>query len=331
MRPAFLKGIKLERHELADLLAADLAGVESVMERSLRSEVPYIQELNEGVLDSQGKRLRPALLILAAGRPGESGDDVLLCAAVVEMIHAASLLHDDVVDRGLRRRGRPTLNAEHGDGPAILMGDYVYTRALTLLVDAGLMEVFGLLARAVHRLSVGELLQLELKQRRILDEDAYRRVIYEKTARLIEATCRAGGILGGRPAGEVETLAAFGRELGMAFQIVDDMLDYDADALRLGKPVGRDLAEGKRTLPLLKAWAAAPPDRRDRLAELLGDGGENRLAIIELVRDLGGLEAAHAEAVRYGERSRRALADLPASPVRAALDASVDFVVARRF
>lgn len=331
MRPAFLKGIKLERRELADLLAADLAEVEAVMARSLRSEIATIQKLSEAVLDARGKRLRPALLILAAGRPGDSEPSVRLCAAVVEMIHAASLLHDDVVDRGLQRRGRPTLNAEHGDGPAILMGDYVYTRALTLLVDAGLTAVFALLARAVHRLSVGELLQLELKQRRILDEDAYRRVIYEKTARLIEATCRAGGMLGDRPADEVETLAAFGRELGMAFQIVDDMLDYDADALRLGKPVGRDLAEGKQTLPLLKAWAAAGPEQRARLAALLDDGGGNRLAIIELVRDLGGLEAAHAEAVGYGERSRRALAALPAGPIRAALDASVDFVLARRF
>ena len=161
MKPAFLKGIKLGSSGLRDALNRDLARVEDLIQSSLRSEIPFIQDLNATVLAPRGKRLRPALVILAADSAGDSDDATLLAGAVVEMIHTATLLHDDVVDGSMQRRGRPTLNAENGDGAAILMGDFVYSRAITLLVEAELTQVLSLLATTVHRMSVGELLQLE--------------------------------------------------------------------------------------------------------------------------------------------------------------------------
>jgi len=328
---AFLKGIKLGATSLKECLLTDLARVEELMQESLRSEIPFIEKLNDIVLEPRGKRLRPALLILAAGSPGSSPRATILASAVVEMIHTATLLHDDVVDGSLQRRGRPTLNAQGGDGSAILMGDYVYSRAITLLVEAELTQVLGLLATTVHRMSIGELLQLELHSRPVLDEAAYLRVIYEKTARLIEATCRSGAILGGRPQEEVEAGSDFGHKVGMAFQIVDDVLDYVSDPETLGKPVGSDLAEGKQTLPLLKTYAAASPATQTRLLELLSDVDGHREEIVGIVRDEGGVEAALAEARRYGEAARLALRQMPRGGIRSALDATVDFILERQF
>ncbi|MCB1163971.1 MAG: polyprenyl synthetase family protein [Candidatus Krumholzibacteriia bacterium] len=329
MKPAFLKGIKLGSAPLRSAMDRDLAQVERLIRESLRSDLPFIEGLNETVLAPRGKRLRPALVLLAAGRPGESSGAVLLAGAVVEMIHTATLLHDDVVDGSLRRRGRPTLNAEVGDGAAILMGDYVYSRAITLLVEAELTQVLGLLATTVHRMSVGELLQLDLRRSRLLSEEAYRHVIYEKTARLIEACCQSGAILSGADARTVTAFGDFGRNVGMAFQIVDDVLDYAADPDTLGKPVGSDIAEGKQTLPLLLAHAAAPPAERARLETLLADTNGGREEILSLVESLGGARAALAEARRYGESAREALGRLPAGEVRDALDATVDYVIER--
>ncbi|MBM4116810.1 polyprenyl synthetase family protein [bacterium] len=331
MKPAFLKGLKLGNLRLREALDRDLLRVEALVRDSLRADEPFIAGLTETVLAPPGKRLRPILVLLAAGRPGASSQAAVLAAAVVEMIHTATLLHDDVVDASLHRRGQPTLNALSGDGAAILMGDFVYSRAITLLVEAELTQVLGLLATTVHRMSVGELMQLDLRDRRLLSEEAYRRVIYEKTARLIEACCASGAILGGAAAGVAAAYSDFGRNIGMAFQIVDDVLDYEADPAVLGKPVGSDLAEGKQTLPLLLAHAAAPPAGRARLEALLAaqDGDAARQEIVELVRSLGGTVAALAAARRYGEAARAALAGLPAGEIREALDATVDYVVER--
>lgn len=332
MKPAFLKGIKLGASGLREALNRDLARVEDLIQVSLRSEIPFIQELNAQVLAPRGKRLRPALVILAADSAGDSSDATLLAGAVVEMIHTATLLHDDVVDGSLHRRGHPTLNAGNGDGAAILMGDYVYSRAITLLVEAELTQVLALLATTVHRMSVGELLQLELRGRRVLSEESYRRVIYEKTARLIEACCMSGALLADRSAAEVAACGEFGRNVGMAFQIVDDVLDYTADPEVLGKPVGSDLAEGKQTLPLLRAHAAADAATRSRLEALLLelDGNPAILAeLLDLVRSQGGVAGAMAEARAFGERAAEALDQLPGGAARDALRATVDYVIER--
>ncbi len=332
MKPAFLKGIKLGASGLREALNRDLDQVEELIQSSLSSDVTFIQDLNEVVLAPRGKRLRPALVLLAADAAGEPSRSLLLAGAVVEMIHTATLLHDDVVDGSLRRRGRATLNAENGDGAAILMGDYVYSRAITLLVEAELTQVLGLLATTVHRMSIGELLQLELRNRKVLSEAAYGRVIYEKTARLIESCCVSGAILGGRGQDEIEACGEFGRNVGLAFQIVDDVFDYVADPDTLGKPVGSDLGEGKQTLPLLKAHASADAAGRTRLEGLLAElaAGEARSAeIIELVREQGGVAAAMEEARDYGRRARAALDRLGQGPARDALAATVDYVLDR--
>jgi octaprenyl-diphosphate synthase len=332
VKPAFLKGIKLGASGLREALNRDLDQVEALIQSSLRSDVAFIQDLNEIVLAPRGKRLRPALVLLAADPDGEPSRSILLAGAVVEMIHTATLLHDDVVDGSLRRRGRATLNAENGDGAAILMGDYVYSRAITLLVEAELTQVLGLLARTVHRMSIGELLQLELRDRRVLSEEAYGRVIYEKTARLIESCCVSGAILGDRGQDEIEACGEFGRNVGLAFQIVDDVFDYVSDPGTLGKPVGNDLGEGKQTLPLLKAHAAADGAERTHLEGLLAKlaaGEERAPEIIELVRDLGGTAAAMEEARNYGRQARSALERLSRGPARDALAATVDYVLDR--
>jgi len=330
VKPAFLKGLKLDASGLKAALQRDLARVDALMSESLGSEIPYIERLSDEVFQSSGKRLRPALVILAAGRPGESDEATILAGAVVEMIHTATLLHDDVVDASLLRRGHATLNARFGDGPAVLMADYIYSRAITLLVEAELTQVLSLLAWTVHKMSIGELLQLELKERGPLDREAYFKVIYEKTARLIEGSCRTGAILGGRGAAEVEALGLFGRNMGLAFQIVDDILDYQADPDVLGKPVGSDLSEGKQTLPLLAAYERAGEDAQARIRELLGSR-ESLPELVELVRENGGPASALVQARRLGDEALRALETLPKGRVREALGATVSFVLEREF
>jgi len=328
VKPGFLKGLKLDASGLKAALQTDLGRVDEFMNGTLGSEIPYIDKLQGEVFSASGKNLRPALVILAAGDPGESSESTILAGAVVEMIHTATLLHDDVVDASILRRGRATLNARFGDGPAILMADYIYSRAITLLVEAELTQVLSLLAWTVHKMSIGELLQLELKERGLLDREAYYQVIYEKTARLIEGSCRSGAILGGRNAAEIDALSTFGRSIGMAFQIVDDVLDYQSDEGTLGKPVGSDLGEGKQTLPLLLAYEAANESTRARMREMLGSS-ENLPELIELVRDNGGPEAAMEEARRLGREAQEAIETLPKGRVREALEATASFVTQR--
>jgi octaprenyl-diphosphate synthase len=331
VKAAFLSGIKLGSSGLKAELQQDLQRVDALIRSSLSSDIPFITNLNETILAPKGKRLRPALLILAAGTPGRSTQSVLLASAVVEMIHLATLLHDDVVDGSTLRRGNETLNARNGDSAAILMGDFIYSRAITMLVDAELTQVLGLLAWTVHRMSVGELLQLELSQRPILDEAAYLRVIHEKTANLIQSTCESGAVLGGGEEAQRVAFREFGNKIGMAFQMIDDVLDYVADESTLGKPVGSDLLEGKQTLPLLKAYAAASPATKAEILTCLGDVAEHKDRLIALVKEEGGVEAAIALARRYGEEARQALGRLPSSIYNEALDATVDFILDRRF
>ncbi|MDP6418200.1 MAG: polyprenyl synthetase family protein [Candidatus Krumholzibacteria bacterium] len=329
MHTGFLKGLQLGATGLSSSLKEDLARVEERIDDSLSSGIPYIRRLSDAVLEVRGKMFRPALVILSAGKPGESSSSTLLAGAVVEMIHTATLLHDDVVDCSQKRRGLPTLNHRFGDGPSILMADYIYSRAITLLVEAELTAVLGLLARTVHQMSIGELLQLELKEGGEIDEEAYFRVIYEKTARLIESSCRTGAILSGRSDREVEALGTFGRKIGMAFQIVDDVLDYRSDESTLGKPVGSDLAEGKQTLPFLRALDGAEKSEREKMMELFRnrDTGE----LLEWVRLSGGVDSSLEEARSLGLEAREALKLLPESPVRLALGAAADYVIERPF
>ena len=331
VRTAFLKGIKLGNSGLKEELQADLGKVDGLIRSSLESDIAFINNLSGTVLGPMGKRLRPALLILSAGTPGKSNQSVLLASAVVEMIHLATLLHDDVVDGSRLRRGNETLNAVNGDGAAILMGDFIYSRAVAMLVEAELSQVLSLLAWTVHRMSIGELLQLELSRRPLLDEEAYLKVIHEKTAQLIQSTCESGAILRGAEKPEQKAFRDFGQGIGMAFQIIDDVLDFVSDEGTLGKPVGSDLLEGKQTLPLLKAYAAGSPATQAEIIACLGDVAANRDRLVAIVREEGGLESSIAQARRYGEEARQALGRLPSSICNEALDATVDFILDRRF
>ncbi|MCP4546182.1 MAG: polyprenyl synthetase family protein [bacterium] len=332
MKPAFLKGIKLERSGLKDAVIYDLSRTEELMRDRLGSDVAYIRSLNEKVFAQGGKRLRPALHILAAGSPGSSSDAVLLTAAVLEMIHTATLLHDDVVDGSHCRRGKPTLNASDGAGSAVLMGDFIYSRAITLMLAADLRPIIDLMATTVHQMSVGELMQVGLRNGRIPTQSEYFDVINEKTARLIETSCRSGAILGDFSENIINAYALFGRNIGLAFQVVDDILDYIADTNTLGKPVGSDVAEKTLTLPFLLAHDQASPAGRTELENMLHFPGENREKIVNLVLELGGVEAAKREARLRSDEARKNLSALQQDvdgETIIALEILIDYILGR--
>jgi octaprenyl-diphosphate synthase len=313
----------------AQLIAADMREVDAVIRRRLASDVVLVNQIAEYIIGAGGKRLRPALVLYSAGALGYRGTHHHELAAVVEFIHTATLLHDDVVDESDLRRGNRTANALFGNAASVLVGDFLYSRAFQMMVKVGSMRVQEVLADATNVIAEGEVLQLLNCHNADVDVSQYLQVIRYKTAKLFEAAARLGAILVGAPPAVEEGLARYGMHLGTAFQIVDDVLDYEADPDALGKPVGSDLAEGKQTLPLLLAHAAAAPAERLRLEELLAAGDGAQLEIVALVRRLGGSRAALAEARRYGEAAREALSRLPADECRRALGATVDYVVER--
>jgi len=242
------------------LASADMARVDGLIRPRLASDVVLINQVAEHIIGGGGKRLRPMLVLLAAQASGYRGHDHVLLAAVVEFIHTATLLHDDVVDESDLRRGRQTANALWGNAASVLVGDFLYSRSFQMMVEADDMRVMRLLADTTNQIAEGEVLQLLNVHNPDTDEAAYLRVIERKTAVLFAAATRLGGLLAGMPAGHEEALARFGLNLGFAFQIADDVLDYVSDAGTLGKNIGDDLAEGKATLPLIYAIERAPPE-----------------------------------------------------------------------
>src|SRR5687767_6541983 len=233
-------------------VADDLARVDTLIRRRLESDVALVRQVAEYLVGSGGKRLRPAILLLSCGALGHRSEARLPLAAVVEFIHTATLLHDDVVDASDLRRGRHTANAAFGNAAAVLVGDFLYSRAFQMMVEADDMRVMQVLAEATNTIAAGEVMQLMGSHDPEVDEEHYLEVIRRKTAKLFEAAARLGGVLAGAPAFE-ESLAAYGRHVGTAFQLIDDVLDYSGDAGEIGKSLGDDLAEGKPTLPLIYA------------------------------------------------------------------------------
>ncbi|UGB46135.1 polyprenyl synthetase family protein [Frateuria edaphi] len=313
-----------------ELAAADMQRVDALIRARLASDVVLINQIADHIIASGGKRLRPMLHVLAAGAAGYAGAQHIKLAAVIEFIHTSTLLHDDVVDESDLRRGRKTANALWGNAASVLVGDFLYSRSFQLMVELDDMRVMRILADTTNTIAEGEVLQLLNIGNADVDEVAYLAVIERKTAVLFAAATELGGLLGGLPDTQVAALRRYGMELGYAFQIADDLLDYTSDADTLGKNIGDDLAEGKPTLPVIYALQQATADETQAMRQAIEHGDLTSLdRVLATIRRSGALERTHARAVAHADAARAALAVLPASPYREALDALAAYAVER--
>jgi len=312
------------------LARADMDAVDALIRARLASDVVLINQIAEHIIGGGGKRLRPMLHLLAARAAGYRGQDHVQLAAVIEFIHTATLLHDDVVDESDLRRGRKTANALWGNAASVLVGDFLYSRSFQLMVELDRLRVMRILADTTNAIAEGEVLQLLNIGNPDTDETAYLAVIERKTAVLFAAATRLGAVLAGLPAEQEEALHRYGMQLGFAFQITDDLLDYVSDAGTLGKNIGDDIAEGKPTLPLIYAIARSAPDQAASLRRAIESGGLDSLDnIVHAIRDSGALELTRAKARAYAADARAALAPLPPSSERTALELLAAYAVDR--
>lgn len=298
----------------------DMRQVDAVIQRRLASQVVLIDQIAHYIISAGGKRIRPLLVLLFSGALGFTGPERFELAATVEFIHTATLLHDDVVDESGLRRGRRTANALFGNAASVLVGDFVYSRAFQMMVSLNRMRVLEVLADATNVIAEGEVLQLMNMHEPDIAVEDYLRVIRFKTAKLFEASARLGAVLAEADAGTEEACADYGRSLGTAFQLVDDLLDYEGATEQLGKNVGDDLREGKPTLPLLIAMERGSPAERELLRHAIKHGEVERLAdIVAIVRSTGALTATREAARTEADKARHALERLPATAYRDAL------------
>jgi octaprenyl-diphosphate synthase len=297
------------------LIADDMREVDLVIARRLDSGVPLVGEVSRYIISAGGKRLRPALLLLVSGALGFEGAQRFNLAAVVEFIHTATLLHDDVVDESTLRRGRATANESFGNPASVLVGDFLYSRAFQMMLDAGQMRVMEILADATNVIAEGEVLQLMNMHDASLDEAAYLRVIRSKTAKLFEASARLGAVLAQVGPELEQACADYGQALGTAFQVIDDVLDYDGDAGEMGKNLGDDLREGKATLPLIAAMQRGTGEQRDLIRHAIETGGIGELdRIVAIVKETGALDVTREAAAAEALRAMQAAQQLPANP-----------------
>lgn len=309
----------------------EMNAVDKLIMNQLQSDVALINQLGLYIISAGGKRLRPLLAVLSARALGYQGHHHHTLAAVVEFIHTSTLLHDDVVDASDMRRGRETANAIFGNEASVLVGDFLYSRAFQLMVSMGSMRVMNILADATNVIAEGEVMQLINCNDPETTEARYFAVIYSKTARLFEAATQLGAVLAEQPPAIEDALAAYGRHLGTAFQLVDDILDYTADAESLGKEVGDDLAEGKPTLPLLYAMWHANPQDAALIREAIEQGGQrDKLQqVLRAMDETGAIEYAQHQAFAETEKAIAALAVVPASEFKEALIGLAQIAVKR--
>ncbi|MGZ0186729.1 MAG: polyprenyl synthetase family protein [Alphaproteobacteria bacterium] len=320
---------------LADLVSDDMAAVNRLIVERMHSPVPMIPQLAGHIVAAGGKRLRPLLTLAAARMCGYGGDHHVGLAACVEFIHTATLLHDDVVDESALRRGRDSANAIFGNQASVLVGDFLFSRSFQLMVDAGSLEVLAILANAAATIAEGEVLQLTTANDPATTEEAYYAVIRGKTAALFAAAARVGAVVAGRPKTDADALDAYGMNLGLAFQIVDDVLDYDADQAALGKTVGDDFREGKATLPILLAYERGSADERAFWHRCIADedqrDGDLETAI-GLLRSSGALTDSASAARKCAADAKAALQGFNGDAAYGKALADVaDFCVERAF
>jgi len=294
--------------------------VDLVIRQRLDSGVPLVGQVSRYIITAGGKRLRPALLLLMSGALGFTGPDRFTLAAVVEFIHTATLLHDDVVDDSALRRGNATANITFGNPASVLVGDFLYSRAFQMMVDVGSMRVMSVLSEATNVISEGEVLQLMNMHNAELDEEGYLQVIRSKTAKLFEASARVGAILAGATP-EIEAASVlYGQALGTAFQVIDDVLDYTGDAAVMGKNLGDDLREGKATLPLIAAMQRGNAEQRNVVKLAIENGNVNAIdQVVAIVRATGALDVARKAASDEAARAIAAAEQLPDGAHKACL------------
>ncbi|HWH48694.1 MAG TPA: polyprenyl synthetase family protein [Burkholderiales bacterium] len=319
-------------HLINDLIANDLRAVDEVIRNRLDSEVVLVRRVADHIIGGGGKRLRPSLVILAAGACGYSGNHHIQLAAVVEFIHTATLLHDDVVDDSQMRRGRATANSAFGDAAAVLVGDFLYSRAFQMMVQVRSVRVMEVLADATNTIAEGEVMQLLHVHNADVTETDYLRVIRSKTAKLFEAAARLGGVITGVPRPQEDALAEYGMHLGTAFQLVDDILDYSGDLAQTGKNLGDDLSEGKATLPLIRALRNSGPAQSALIRKAIVEGGLSDFGpVMRAIQETGALEYTRAQAEDAARRASEAIAGLPHSKYRDSLLELAAFAVTRNY
>src|SRR5579859_4419524 len=314
--------------EIRSLVQADLRAVDDVIRARLKSAVPLVDQVADHIIAGGGKRLRPLLVVLTARACGHEGSAHVEAAAFIEFIHTATLLHDDVVDGSSLRRGRDTANEVFGNQASVLVGDFVYSRAFQMMASLGSQRVLAIMADATNVIAEGEVLQLMHAHDPETTEQRYLEVIYRKTARLFEAGAEVAAVLAAAPAKLRDTLASYGRHVGTAYQLVDDVLDYHSNPSERGKNLGDDLAEGKPTLPLIHALRHGNESQRAAIRQAIRQGGRGQLApVIEAIEATGGLEYAARRARAEADAALSALAPLADSSYKNGLAALARFAV----
>jgi octaprenyl-diphosphate synthase len=318
--------------EIVSLVEQDLARVEVLFAEQFRSDVSLVAEIGRYIQDGGGKRIRPALLLLGCGLCGYRGERATVLAGVVEFIHTATLLHDDIIDQATVRRGRRSVNSRWGNDITVLLGDFLYTKAMSMALSQDNLPILRLLSDVTLRMIEGQLLEIEKNGDLEITDDDHVDIIRRKTADLFSACMRIGALLGGVAPEREAALAGYGLNLGVCFQMVDDLLDFTADEKVLGKPTANDLREGKLTLPVIFLLRRAGRRGVDMVSAVLSDRGFDRVSrdeLVELAREYGALDEARALAERYAVLARQDLAAFDRSPYREALMALPDFILAR--
>jgi len=324
----------LSVEEAIGLVDEELKAVETAMTQNLLSEIKMIPTVSHYLIASGGKRFRPILLLLCAQLSGYKGPRSIPLASTIEFIHTATLLHDDVVDQAFMRRGMASANSVWGDGASVLVGDFLFTKSFSMIVGDGNLHILEVVSRATTRMAEGEVMQLVRMGDPAITEEDYYYVVVNKTAVLISAACQIGGILGGVFPEKEMALADFGLNLGVAFQLMDDSLDYTSEQNLLGKVIGKDLNEGKITLPLIHTLRHCSPAEQDQIRRIVKDPNrqeEDLARVMKLIKDHEGILYTAQQAKRFVDKAKAFLSSFPASKEKEALLALSDYTVQRKW
>ena len=317
--------------DVAALVSDDIEAVDRLIIKSLDSDVPLVSKVSEYIVMSGGKRLRPLIVLLVARALGYEGDQHISAAAIIEFIHTATLLHDDVVDSSERRRGKFSANTVFGNQASVLVGDFLYSRSFQMMVDIGDMRIMHILADATNTIAAGEVMQLMNVHDPDTSEEDYQQVIYRKTAKLFEAGAQIAAVLADRDPGDEASMIRYGQDLGTAFQLIDDALDYNASADELGKNLGDDLAEGKATLPLIHAMRVGNEAQRELIRAAILEGGLGQMdQVQEIIHSTGALEYTIRKARNAANSAIARLDDIPDSEYRQTLMSLARLAIQRR-
>lgn len=315
-----------------EVVKSEFEEVNGIIINRLNSEVDLVENIGQYIIDGGGKRMRPLLVILSAKVSGYKGSDHLHLAAVIEFIHTATLLHDDVVDTSDLRRGKATANTKFGNAPSVLVGDFLYSRAFQMLVGVGNLDVMQTIADTTNAISEGEVQQLANARNSNISEDVYKKVIFKKTAILFDAAAKIGAIIAKSETSHIQSLSDYGRNIGMAFQLMDDVLDYNGDSKNLGKNIGDDLAEGKMTLPLIYAMKNGKNSQKLVIQEAIKNTNVCDLKnILTIIRETGALEYSMSCAKKHAMDAKRCLVDLPKSIEKIAMLELAEFSIDRKY